>query len=231
MIESVMNMIIIYINHAISIFITRQTTLIMSFTNKLNFHLIRVFQYLSRLNISLRHKTEKANMVFNVLSKLKNVQLNENNKENIFENLYNNSVSLNELKKTGLLFEQTITMYTDTLMKFSQDFKKKLIETYEKNKYFKKMLTVIKKITDSFKHFMEIRFVLRNELIYYVFMSNPDRLCISDALVQNVFELAHDKQHHSDFHQIYTRLDTVFIKHLTKFFKNYIKYCFICSVN
>ena len=108
MIEFVMNMIIIYIDHTVSIFITRQTTLTMSFTNKLNFCLICVFQYLLKFNISFHHKIEKMNMVFNILSKLKNVQLNENNKKNIFENLYDNSVSLNELKKTDLLFEQTI---------------------------------------------------------------------------------------------------------------------------
>ena len=88
-------------------------------------------------------------MIPDVLSKLKNAQLNENNKKNIFENLYNNFVLLNELKKTGLLFEQTITMYANTLMKLSQNFKKKLIKTYEKNKYFKKILTMIKNIIDS----------------------------------------------------------------------------------
>ena len=200
MIEFVTNTIIIYINHTVSIFIMRQTTLAMSFTNKLNLRLICVFQYLSRFNISLRHKTEKVNMIFNVLSKLKNVQLDENNKKNIFENLYNNSVLLNELKKIDSLFEQTITMYANTLIKLSQNFKKKLVKTYEKNKYFKKMLTMIKNITDSFKHPMEIRFVLRNELIYYVFMSNSNRFCISDALVQNIFELTHNKQYHDDFH-------------------------------
>ena len=129
MIKFVMNTIIIYIDYTVSIFITRQTTLITSFTNKLNFRLICVFQYLLGFNISFRHKTEKMNMVFNVLSKLKSVQLNENDKENIFENLYNNSVSLNELEKTDSLFEQTITMYADTLMKLSQNFKKKLVET------------------------------------------------------------------------------------------------------
>ena len=75
-------------------------------------------------------------MIFDVLSKLKNVQLDENDKKNIFENLYNNSVSLNELEKTGLLFKQTITMYADTLMKLSQNFKKKLIETYKKKQIF-----------------------------------------------------------------------------------------------
>ena len=138
MIEFVTNMIIIYISHAVSIFIMRQTTLATSFTNKLNFCLICVSQYLLRFNISFRHKTEKMNMIFNVLSKLKNVQLNENDKKNIFENLYNNFVSLNELKKTGSLFEQTITMYADTLMKFSQNFKKKLIKTYFKKQIFQK---------------------------------------------------------------------------------------------
>ena len=139
-------------------------------------------------------------MVFNILSKLKNVQLDENDKKNIFENLYNNSVSLNELKKTGSLFEQTITMYANTLIKFSQNFRKKLVETYEKNKYFKKMLTMIKNIIDNFKHFMKIRFVLKNELIYYIFMFNPNRLCIPNALIQNIFELTHNKQHHDGFH-------------------------------
>ena len=84
-------------------------------------------------------------------------------------------------------------MYADTLMKFNHDFKKKLIEAYEKNKYFKKMLIMIKNIIDSFKHFMEIRFMFKNELIYYIFMFNPNRFCIPDALVQDVFELAYDK--------------------------------------
>ena len=91
-------------------------------------------------------------------------------------------------------------MYANTLMKLNQNFKKKLVKTYEKNKYFKKMLTVIKNITDNFKHFMKIKFVLRNELIYYIFMFNSDHFCISNVLIQNVFELAYDKQHHDDFH-------------------------------
>ena len=90
---------------------------------------------------------------------------------------------------------------------------------------------MIENITDSFKHFMEIKFVLKNELIYYVFMSNSNRFCIPDALVQDIFELTYDKQHHGDFHQIYNRFDTVVIKYLTKRFKNYMKYCFIYSVN
>ena len=183
MIEFVTNMIIIYIDHAVSIFIIRQTTLVTSFTNKLNFRLIHAFQYLSGFNISFRHKTEKTNTIPDVLSKLKNVQLNESDKENIFENLYNNSVLLNELKKIDSLFEQTITMYANTLIKLSQNFKKKLVKTYEKNKYFKKMLTMIKNIIESSKHFMKIRFVFRNELIYHVFMFNSDRFCIPDALV------------------------------------------------
>ena len=105
MIEFVTNMIIIYIDHAVSIFIARQTTLAMSFTNKLNFCLICVFQYLSKFNISFRHKTEKMNIIPHALSKLKNAQLNESDKKNIFENLYDNFVSLNKLKKAGSLFE------------------------------------------------------------------------------------------------------------------------------
>ena len=85
-------------------------------------------------------------------------------------------------------------------MKFNQNFRKKLVKTYEKNKYFKKMLTMIKNIIDNFKHFMKIRFVLKNELIYYIFMSNSDRFCISNALIQNIFESIYNKQHHNDFH-------------------------------
>ena len=91
-------------------------------------------------------------------------------------------------------------MYANILMKLSQNFKKKLIKTYEKNKYFKKILTMIKNITDNFKHFMEIRFVFKNELIYYVFTFNSDRFCILNALIQNIFELAYNKQHHNGFH-------------------------------
>ena len=38
--------------------------------NKLNFHLIRVFQYLFAFNIEFRYKVDKFNIVFNALSHL-----------------------------------------------------------------------------------------------------------------------------------------------------------------
>ena len=61
---------IIYTNHSTTVSIFRQTTLITFNIDKLNLRLIRVSQYLSSFNIVIRHKSDKSNVIFDVLSRL-----------------------------------------------------------------------------------------------------------------------------------------------------------------
>ena len=62
-IESIFNIIIIYIDHIANIFITRQTSFTTSSTNKFDLCLIRIFQYFNIFNIFLKHKAEKNNKI------------------------------------------------------------------------------------------------------------------------------------------------------------------------
>ena len=96
MIKSIIKTIIIYINHAVNIFITKQTTFNIFSTNKFNLRLIQAFQYLFTFNISLRHKMNKKNVILNALSQLKSFILNIKNKIGVLNVLYDTHVFLNE---------------------------------------------------------------------------------------------------------------------------------------
>ncbi len=78
-----------------------------------------------------------------------------------------------------------------------------------------------------------LRFSYRNRLIYYTDdIDGRERLCIPSALEKEIFELAHDKQHHSGFHRTYDRITaSLFIRHLTKRLKAYILHCPECQLN
>ena len=89
--------IIIYTNHSTTVLIFKQTTLITFNIDKLNFRLVRVSQYLSSFNIVIRHKSNKSNVIFDVLSKLfdkLSTQSNVIDKIEILDVLYEYSVNL-----------------------------------------------------------------------------------------------------------------------------------------
>ena len=53
----------------------------------------------------------------------------------------------------------------------------------------------------------DIRFRLKNELVYYIFKTErKDRFCISAFMKQKIFRVAHDLNSHSGFYRIYDRL-------------------------
>ena len=84
---------IIYTNHFATIFIFKQTTLIIINIDKLNFRFVRVFQYLFNFNLTIRHKTDKFNVIFDVFSRLLSAsQSNVKNKIEILNVFYNHHV-------------------------------------------------------------------------------------------------------------------------------------------
>lgn len=101
--------------------------------------------------------------------------------------------------------DDSLDTYHTTLVKMSNDFKIWLKETYQRNKRWTRVLNVISKIENL--TFERLRFVLRNDLIYYVDdLNDRERLCILKALRKKIFHLAHDEQSHSEFHRIYDQL-------------------------
>ena len=124
---------IIYTDHSVAILISKQTTLITSNIDKLNLRLVRVSQYLFSFNLIVRHKADKFNIVSNALSRLQTSLIHINTTDEVLDAL------------------QTDT-YHITLMKISNDFKKKLIEAYQSDISWKKiliMLTVVNNETQS----------------------------------------------------------------------------------
>ena len=80
---------------------------------------------------------------------------------------------------------------------------------------------------------MNIRFKLRNELIYYTnFNDGRERLYIFNALKREIFELIHDRQHYEEFHKTYDRIiNFVYMRHLSKHLRAYINHYSKCELN
>ena len=78
----------------------------------------------------------------------------------------------------------------------------------------------------------DIRFKLRNDLIYYTFEKNKKRLYISTIMKQKMFRVIHDLNIHDNFHRTYNRItNSIYIRQLIKRLHNYIDYCSKCQLN
>ena len=77
--------------------------------------------------------------------------------------------------------------------------------------------------------FDEIDFIIRNDLIYHVSLERILRLIISAAKKKNIFKLIYDENQHCGFHRIYARLNSIYIRHVDKRLRSYIRYCRICN--
>ena len=71
-------LIIIYTDYFTAISIFKQTSLSLSFTDKLNLWLVYASQYLSQFNILIKHKAERSNIVLDTLFRLREVFPSDN---------------------------------------------------------------------------------------------------------------------------------------------------------
>ena len=127
--------IIIYIDHFATISIFKQIILITSFIDKLNLRLVCVSQYLFNFNIILRYKTNKSNVISNVLSRLSahiTFQMNNVNKKRILEILYDQLIGIVNEELNNIFIAM---IYHVILIKMSNDFKQRLKKVYIENKH------------------------------------------------------------------------------------------------
>ena len=91
-------------------------------------------------------------------------------------------------------------------------------------------IKIIKKFNE--KQSRDIRFRLRDDLIYYVFVAkNKKRLCVLAFIKQKIFRITYNFSNHDDFHRIYDRVvNFVYIRQLTKRLRIYIKHCSKCQL-
>ena len=145
MIESIeVSSTIIYTNHSIVVFISRQITLIIFSSDKLNLRLMKTSQYLSEFNLFIRHKVDKVNVMSNAFFRFQtNVFIIE--KIEMLKSLYEHSLKSSYedfIAKTSLFYHHV------ALMKMSNDFKRRLKQTYRDDEYWFKILDMIQSAID-----------------------------------------------------------------------------------
>ena len=113
LIKSSIIFIIIYIDHEFTLNIIKQISLFTSFTNKLNFRLIRVSDYIQRFNLKLKHKFDVQHIIFDVFSRLVNLNIDENKQ-------------INDEKKLNVLF-------IIILVEMNEIFRNRFLKNYRKN--------------------------------------------------------------------------------------------------
>ena len=210
---------VIYTDHSAAVQISRQTTLSTSSTDKLNLRLVRASQYLSGFNLAIRHKAGKSNVVPDALSRLQ-ADPNPEEKQAILESLYAEATASSD----------PLPVYHTTLVEMSDDFKKRLIDAYQKDPQWIKILDLLK--SDELP--TGFRFRKHKDLVYITTLDHvgKQRLCIPHSMQREVFQMAHDQNFHAGFHTTYARISpSVYIKGLSKQLQTYLKHCPECQLN
>ena len=121
---------VIYIDHGANLVIATETKFSTTNIDKLNLKLIRASIYFFQFRFEFRHRFDKFNIVFDVLSRLPNVKSKNENNLNI--NAKNPETD-------------HVYAYAISFMKMSTDFKNELKNDYEKNPSWKKIKSILKK--------------------------------------------------------------------------------------
>ena len=85
--------------------------------------------------------------------------------------------------------------YHVTLIEMSNDFKSSLKEVYADDKQWAKILKLMSNsdyAKNKSNQKIVARFLLRNDLLYYVADDNRERLCLSEFMKREIFDQAHD---------------------------------------
>ena len=136
--------------------------------------------------MEVHHKPNRTNIMLDTLSRL-------------------TSKFKQEIREKRALKE--LLMYNCTLIELTDNFKAQLKKAYKKDKQWKRVLGILGACEgiqntdcESEHQVPEIDFCIKSDLIYYVSLSEKQRLCIPKDLKQEIFELAYDKHSHSGFY-------------------------------
>ena len=125
------------------------------------------------------------------------------------------------------------------MMTMNDEFRTKIIENYQKNKTYKKLLFTFRKLVALIKKkntlnkfiYTKVNFVLQNELIYHV-KNNKKKLCISTLMKKMMLKTTHDDYNHAKHYHAYIKLlKTIYIYKLLKKLIIYIQHCLTCQLN
>ena len=228
LIESFTSSIVIYTDHDATLDIVKQTTLSFSSTNKLNFRLVRVSDYIQRFDLNIRHKSSKSHLVSNVLSRLASLNDSQTSSKEEFDALFT-------FVDVDTDHSDVDVYFTCSLVKMNETFRQKILDDYKVDASWKRILSVL-----SIENDVNLSFERENhELIFRVDDSIDDhafisrRLCISNAVVKDVLKIVHeDSNDHSEYAKCYEQIaSTWYIRDLTRQLRDYLKYCSKCQIN
>ena len=237
----------IFTNHAVIVEIINQIFLITINTDKLNLRLIRVSQFFFTFFIKIKIKSDKFHVVLNVLLRLKLTAIIENTfilknlndvKFMIVKNMMIMSVVMKKKSswnvKLYFVHEILNCQFDENIffIKMNENFFSDLKQIYKNDYQWFRFKIKLKIRTNFMNIFDEIEFILKNSHIYFVFENTTSRLCISWSMKKIIFTTTYDENHHCDFHRVYVRIfEFLYIRHLVKKFKKYIKHCKKCIEN
>ncbi len=219
MIESFKKLIILFTNHESAVSIVKQISLSIISTDRLNLRLIRVFEYIQRFNVIIKHKFDKQHIVSDALSRLAS-----ENDENVFDSEELNAL-IAEIMNLNALF-------IIILVEMSDEFRIKIISEYFSNSKWRKLRNTLEKNFST-----KLSFTLNDHLIYridhvaleHAFESR--RLCISKNLITNILHLTHFDKHYSEFIKCYDIIFAFWYIHdLVKHLREYLRHCFECQI-
>ena len=230
---------LIFTNHFAIVDLMNQIFFITFNTDKLNLRLMRAFQFFFTLFIHIKVKFERFHVISNALSRLKSSIVSDDT--SILKNLYDVDFFFVKAvfeRKTSFWdvkfwqINETLNVYFDeriSLIKMNEKFFDALKQTYESNDQWKKIKNKLNDRVNSLDISDEIEFVLKDRRIYYVSKKLIFRLCVFWNLKKKIFNMIHDDQHHCDFHRVYAKISSsLYIRHLFKKLRRYIKHCKTC---
>jgi hypothetical protein len=223
MIEFFRKSIILFTDHESALDIIKQTSLLTTFTDRLNLRLIRAFEYIQRFNVILKHKPEKQHIVSNALSRLKS-----ENDENAFDSRELNALIVTQ---SSLNIIELNALFIIILMKMNSDFRIKIIHEYFTNSRWKKIQKTLKTNNSSLSFELNNNLIYRTNHIALKHAYESRRLCISINTISNILKLAHSDTHHSEFAKCF---DIIFfswyIHELIKHLRQYLRHCSQCQI-
>ena len=154
MIEIAKHIIVIFIDHVVNTFISKQIIMNSNNTNKLNLRFVRAFTYLSQFKFEVKYRSNKEHVIFDALFRLfsKNEQ-----SEWSFDNKLNFDIYHDDVVDSS--DNSNCYAFQEILFVMSNEFRNRIKKEYQKKKMWRNMLEMFKtlahrneaKITEIFE--------------------------------------------------------------------------------
>ena len=210
------NKTIVYIDHEFALNIVNQITMTTISIDKFNLRLVRAWNYIQRFNFDIRHKLDKQHIVFDVLSRLVNDNINASMIKNFDESELN-------------------ALFTISLIEMKKDFRNRIFDDYKIDLNWQKINQILNVDDENVAKLFFCR--EKNDLI---FRSNDfiiddhvyefRRFCIFHFVVSNILRLIYDDKHANYVKCFEKMFASYYIRDLSRYLRDYLKYCSKCQI-